>query len=85
VAVEAKPIDPRDIGIEFEVDAYRVYFWARLPGGGYRSREFELTGGDVREALEWADANCGRGEKYTLYVRTGLSLALLVGEDPTRG
>ena len=80
-------MDPRDERWEVWQPAYRVCFWRSLQGG-YRSREFELSGGDVLEVLSWADRNAEDGETFTLHVTAsspeGLGLIRLAGDDPTR-
>ena len=85
--LRVRPVDPRDQRWEAWRPAYRVYFW-RLEQGGYASREFELSGGDVRNVLLWADRNAAEGETYTLYASTttadGLGLIRLAGDNPTR-
>ena len=81
--MEARPVDPRDIGWEAKPAAYRVYFWKRLGGdppksdaSGWMSDEYELTGvGDVSEAIDWASDHSA-GRRYTLYA---------VLEDGARG
>jgi len=52
--MEAHPVDPRDIEIECDATAYRVYFWS---GDGAECAEFELTGvHDLHQVLAWAKA-----------------------------
>ena len=49
------PVDPRDIEIEWDAQAYRVYFWS---ADGGRCDEHELSDvRDVREVLTWADTH----------------------------
>jgi len=85
--LEVRSVDPRDQRWEAWQPAYRVYF-RRPERGGYASREFELSGGDVLEVLSWADRNAAEGETYTLHVTAstadGLGLIRLAGDDPTR-
>lgn len=86
--LKVRPVDPRDQRWEAWQPAYRVYFWRRWQGGGYASREFELSGGDVGDVLLWADRNATEDETYTLYATAstadGLGLIRLAGDDPTR-
>lgn len=64
--VDAQPIDPRDIKVEWNADTYRVYFWS---SDGSRCDEYELTGaGDVREVITWADSDAG-GRTPEIFVR----------------
>lgn len=64
--MEVQPVDARDIGIEWDANTYRVYFWS--PDGG-RCDEHELVGpGDVREVIAWAESNAG-GRVVEIFVR----------------
>ena len=64
--MDVQPVDPRDIGIEWDADIYRVYFWS--PDGGRRD-EHELVGThDVREVIAWAEGNAG-GRVSEIFVR----------------
>jgi hypothetical protein len=88
--MNVRPVDPRDIGVEFEPLAYRVYFW-KVKGtefGVYgTSYEYEISGAeDVAEAIEWANQNAA-GRTYTLYavfMTEEQSMIHLLGVDPTR-
>ena len=86
--LNVRPVDPRDQRWEVWEPAYRVHFWRRGQGGGYASREFEVSGGDVRDVLLWADRNASEDETYTLYAAAstagGLRTIRLAGDDPTR-
>jgi hypothetical protein len=68
----------------WEVDEpkYRAYFWDVDAGS---SDEWELTGCDVQEALQWARDSAG-GRTFTLYAVAvspeGLGLIRLLGVDP---
>jgi hypothetical protein len=78
--MKVRPVDPRDAAWEDETPRYRVYFWT--PAGG--ADENEISGVDVQEVIEWAEAN--RGERtYSLYVCVDLDdmgLVRLAGRDP---
>jgi hypothetical protein len=85
--LQARPIDRRDTRWEVWNPAFRVYFWRPLDGG-WMSREFEISGGDVVAVLAWAADHAEDGETYTLHcvveARDGTGLVRLTGEDPTR-
>ena len=52
--MEVRPVDPRDIQVEWPADTYRVYLWSN---DGARCDEYEVSGvNDVREVVAWADA-----------------------------
>ena len=72
--IEARPVDPRDVTQEVLEPPFRAYFWADRT-----CREFELTGGDVLEAREWADRERRDGERYDLHAvaRTADGVVLL--------
>ena len=71
----------------WEVDEpeYRVYFW---DVDASSSDEWELTGCDVQEALQWAQDSAG-GRSFTLYAvvvgSDGIGLIRLLGVVPFRG
>jgi hypothetical protein len=76
----ARPVDPRDQAWEVYDPKYRVYFWD-VEG---RSDEWELSGCDVQEALQWAH-DSAEGRIVTLYALVGsqgLGLIRLLGADP---
>ena len=81
--IDARSVDPRDQEWEVDDPAYRVYFWA----GPTSSQEWELTGGDVPDALAWAEQNAA-GRTFVVYaVAPGpgsLGLIRLLGTDPNR-
>jgi hypothetical protein len=85
--VHVRPIDPRDTEAEVASPAYRVYFWERETthdDAGFRSDEYEIDGAeDVREVLDWAEANSGGNRTFTAYVVIDKTLVLLSGHDPT--
>jgi hypothetical protein len=85
--LRARPVDPRDTRWEVWNPAFRVYFWRSL-GGGWMSREFEISGGDVVAVLAWAADHAEDDETYTLHCIVegpdGAGLVRLTGEDPTR-
>lgn len=82
--MEAYSKDVRDQAWEVHNPTYRVIFWS--PDGN-ESDEWELTGGDVRQVLAWADANRGK-RSYVAYVCTtlhgSLGMIRLLGEEPSR-
>jgi hypothetical protein len=85
--LRARPVDPRDTRWEVWNPAFRVYFWRSL-GGGWMSREFEISGGDVVEVLAWAADHAEDDETYTVHCvvdgADGTGLVRLAGTDPTR-
>jgi hypothetical protein len=86
--LEARSLDPRDTRWEVWDPAYRVFFWSRAVGGGWASREFEVTGATVEDAHSWATANARPDETITLFAvvaREGeTGVVRLLGDDPTR-
>ncbi|MGP4032357.1 hypothetical protein [Pseudarthrobacter sp. 1C304] len=48
--MKAELIDPRDETLQVADPTYRVYFWAE---GGEAKEEWELSGTDLDEVLEW--------------------------------
>lgn len=81
MGMHVSPVDPRDQDWEDSQPRYRVYF--HEPNG--TSEEYEVSGANVVEVLDWADAN--RGDRsYVLYaciLSNGLGLVRLAGQDPT--
>lgn len=89
--MKVRGVDPRDSRWEDNDPTYRVYFWTRHEApdsdpasAAWASDEYEITGAtDVREVLEWADAD---GRDYVAYARNddeeGPGLIRLVGQDP---
>jgi hypothetical protein len=79
--VLASPVDPRDQTSEVDDPAYRAYFWDST---GARD-EWELTGADIDEVLDWVHAN-SRGRPHILWVvvrdSENLQLVRLRGIDP---
>jgi len=53
---------------------------------GYESEEWELSGGDVQDALAWAKENAGQDRSWILHVAgpssQGPGLIRLAGIDP---
>jgi hypothetical protein len=73
-------IDPRDQSCEVPQPAYRVYFHDARGA----SFEYEVSGAEVKNVLEWADAEKG-DRTYVLYAcatTNGLGLLRLQGHDP---
>lgn len=96
LAVEVRPLDPRDVQWEEEAPVFRLTFWRRQhgPSGlppehlGYEARELEISGAEVGEVLSWARDQAQVDETWTLYVLLtcpdlGLGQVLLSGADPT--
>jgi hypothetical protein len=84
--LNARPVDPRDTSWEVRNPAYRVCFWRRF-GGGWASREFEVSGADAAVVFDWAERNAGDDETYSIFVLVGdgdaRGLVRLAGLDPT--
>ena len=83
-AVNVDPVDPRDQAEEVDEPRYRVYFWQ-----GIDSDEYEITGADVHEVLDFADRQAA-GRTYSLWVclparNNGVNLVRLAGWDPPAG
>lgn len=86
-----RSVDPRDVSQELDNPGYRIYFHV---GGGdglsWASDEYEISGADVDEVLDWANAELTRRRgNLVLYAATpgtesqpGLRLVRLLGEDP---
>ena len=73
-------VDLRDQTWEVTHPSYRLYFH----DANGATEELEITGADVSEILEWAEAE-RRGRTYVLYVcapPNGLGLVRLQGSDP---
>ncbi len=64
--MRAEPIDPRDQTLQIDDPSYRVYFWAADAGG---KEEWELSGADLQEVLEWIPGRAD-GRSYSLWVVT---------------
>jgi hypothetical protein len=90
MALQARPVDPRDVNVEVDAPTFRVYFWRSAPG--LACREFEVTGADVDEVIEWAEGNKAADETFELGVLTPVAgmhhedvvLTRIKGTDPTR-
>lgn len=90
MALQARSVDPRDVNVEVDTPTFRVYFWRSAPS--LACREFEVTGADVDEVIEWAEATKAAGETYELGVLTPVAgmqdgdvlLTRIKGTDPTR-
>ena len=61
--MKARLIDPRDQTSQVDNPTYRVYFWA---DGGDAKEEWELTGADLDEVLEWIRPR-SRGRSHSLW------------------
>lgn len=81
-----RSVDPRDQEWELRASAYRVTFW-RSAGGGWMSREYQVSGGDVAAVLRWVDEHAENGETFVLDAvvdrSDGLGVVRLMGDDPT--
>jgi hypothetical protein len=92
--VQVRPVDPRYITWELDTPIFQVTFFRHDPAYadvppesiGYESEEWELTGGDVHEALVWATEHAGPNRTWTLHVAGPPSespgLIWLTGIDP---
>lgn len=87
--MRADPVDPRDVQVEGEADAWRVYFHRRLPdapGSSYVRDEYRLRDApDARAVLAWAEDHAD-GRDYVVYVEVrtpqGLTLIRVQGDEP---
>jgi hypothetical protein len=59
-------IDPRDQTLQIEDPTYRVDFWAEDGGA---KEEWELSGTDLDEVLDWIPAR-SQGRSYSLWAVT---------------
>ena len=81
------PIDPRDQTEEVAAPCYRVFFWERSATASY---EYEITGADVHEVVDWAERQA-EGRTYSLWVcldrsdAVGVTHVRLAGWDPPAG
>jgi len=92
--VQARAVDPRSTTWELDAPVFRVALFRHDPAYadvppesvGYESEEWDLTGGDVHDALSWAAEHAGPDRTWTLHVagppwdRPGL--IWLAGIDP---
>nr|BFE45806.1 hypothetical protein GCM10017547_36990 [Pseudarthrobacter oxydans] len=65
--MRAELIDPRDQTLQVNDPTYRVYFWAEDAA----KQEWELSGADLNEVLEWIPAH-SRGRSHSLWAVTRL-------------
>lgn len=81
--MRAALIDPRDQTLQVDDPSYRVYFWAE---DGSTKEEWELTGADLDEVLEWIPSQ-SRGWYHSLWAVTrsarDVCLIRLQGRDLT--
>ncbi|SRR5713226_4803827 len=86
--LRVESVDPRDQGWELWEPTYRVYFWRRFDGGGWASRELQISGGDVVSTLASASEHSSEAETYQVFcvvpAADGIGLVRLTGDDPTR-
>ena len=84
----SRPADPRDQRWEVWDPTYRVCFSTRVSPVGWKSREFEVSDGDIVEVLDWAEWDADDGEIFTVFAIVGdgdrFGVVRLAGEDPTR-
>lgn len=95
-ALQAHGVDPRTATWEVDEPVFWVVFFRPDPetvdlpaeSASYSSDEWELTGGDVAEALAWAAEHAGPERTWMLYVVVAKSpsepigLIRLAGTDP---
>jgi hypothetical protein len=85
--LDARSVDPRETTWEVWEPAYRVCFW-RPFGGGWASREVEVSGADAAAVFDWAARHATDEETFTVFAVVGDGDARgrvrLAGEDPTR-
>jgi hypothetical protein len=78
--MEIRSVDPRDQEWEVKDPKYRVYYFDAKGA----SDEYEVTGADVSEVLDWAERQ--RGDRtfaiYACVPQDGLGLLRLRGRDP---
>ena len=86
--LSSRPVDPRDQQWELWHPRYRVCFWKPVSSTGWESREFEVSGGDIFEVLDWARGSARDGETFAVFAvvgdAEGLGVVRLTGDDPTR-
>ena len=86
VPLQSQPVDPRDQQSEVRPSGYRVTFW-RSSGTGWTSREYQVSDGDVADAIQWANENAAADETFVLSAlidgSVGRGVVHLVGVDPT--
>ncbi len=79
--MRASLVDPRTTVWQERSPVFRVEFF--LAG---EAEEWDLSGGDVAEALDWARAHAGEVRTWVLYVHApGPGLIRLAGVDPNAG
>ena len=86
--MQVRLVDPRDARWEVDAPTYRVYFWERSSGSsgpGWASEEWEISGTDVGEIIDWASRDTKHRE-YMLYAcctcNGELGLIRLLGRNP---
>lgn len=73
--MKAVPIDPRDQTLQIDDPTYRVYFWA---DDGGAKEEWELSGADLDEVLEWIPSQSdGRSHSLWLVTRSPGDVCLI--------
>ena len=87
--MEVAPFDPRDQAVEFHHPAYRVFLWHRgsAEDAGWSCEEWQLTGGDVIEALAWVSDHAA-DRIWSLWAaapvgESDITVVRLQGRDPT--
>lgn len=80
--MNVRSVDPRDQTWEVGRPSYRAYFH----DAGGASDEYQVSGADVVEVIDWAESQ--KGERtYVLYAcvpHDGLGLVRLLGTDPNK-
>ena len=78
--MEAHPVDPRDIEIEFYDPTYRVVFWSEG-----RADEYDVTNApDVNEVLAWAQERASSDQQIVVYALADRTAVRVFGSDPSR-
>lgn len=92
--MQVRLVDPRSTTWELDNPVFWVTFFRRGPAPadvpsesvGYESEEWELTGGEVQDALAWAQEHAGQDRTWILHLASpsseGLGLIRLAGVDP---
>ncbi|MCU1485810.1 MAG: hypothetical protein JWN67_2556 [Actinomycetia bacterium] len=88
----ARAVDPRTMEWRRTPVAFQVRIWHATPAPtagtqGWRSDDWELDGGDVKQVLHWAEERAA-GDRFTISAvvddTSGRGEILIYGEDPTR-
>ncbi len=95
--MQVRAVDEREASGMQDRPVFRVFLWSRPPipprvdplRMGWSCETYELTGCDVRGALDWAERHTPSGGLHTLYVCNveadgRMFMIRLAGSDPTR-